>query len=178
MSEFISTNRGIVAKNGFSGIKSVGFVNREAPYTLSLDEKLSTTISDTIYRFKLVGDASTYDETITSDKNNRTTVYDGKLSLTLQGLDSATRNQIKLLAWSSPKIFLELYNGDILLMGNEFNCDLTGGNIVTGGARADMQGATLEFSSQERIPILFLDSATKTSYETAIYVPTPPAPTP
>jgi hypothetical protein len=61
-------------------------------------------------------------------------------------------------------IFLEDYNGNIFLIGNEVGAQLTGGSIVTGGARGDMSGTNLTFATTENDAYLTLDTSAKVDY--------------
>jgi hypothetical protein len=55
-----------------------------------------------------------------------------------------------------PLIFAELFNGDIWLLGAEFGCELNSVKMSSSGARKDMSGFTMDFSTQERRPVVFL----------------------
>jgi hypothetical protein len=46
-------------------------------------------------------------------------------------------------------LFAELFNGDIWLLGAEFGCELNSVKMSSGGARKDMSGFTMDFSTQE-----------------------------
>jgi hypothetical protein len=168
MCEIITKSRLLGCKSGFAGIKAVSFM----PYTkLTLtagDMFEGTGMTGSVYRYELKNDGCNYEETGASDRNTSTTVYDGKLSLVLPVLDRATRDEIKLMAYGRPLIFAELFNGDIWLLGSEFGCELNSVKMGSGGARKDMSGFSLEFSTQERRPLVFLGATGSTAYNAAI----------
>jgi hypothetical protein len=60
------------------------------------------------------------------------------------------------MAYGRPLIFAELFNGDIWLLGAEFGCELNSVKMSSSGARKDMSGFTMDFSTQERRPVVFL----------------------
>jgi hypothetical protein len=66
-------------------------------------------------------------------------------------------------------LFAELFNGDIWLLGAEFGCELNSVKMSSGGARKDMSGFTMDFSTQERRPVVFLAQQTG-SYNNAVMI--------
>lgn len=164
--EFINKSRNLPCANGFSGIKAIGFKER-TKLTLTSDdtfEGVGLTSSTPIYRYELYGDGNIYEDDGVSDETAFTTVYTGSLKVTLPILDKETRNQMKLLTYSRPQIFLELFNGTILLAGVENGCKLINSKATTGGARKDMQGWSLEFKSEEKVPFVFVGATGSTLY--------------
>ena len=61
--------------------------------------------------------------------------------------------EVKLLSYGRPHIVVEDNNGNCVMCGVEFGCDVTGGTIVSGAAKGDLTGYTLEFSAEEKEPI-------------------------
>ena len=166
--ENINKSRLLGCKTGFSGIKAVGFLPF-ANLTLSATDMFEGVgLTGSIYKFYLKNDGNTYTEEIDSNRQTHTTVYNGTLNLVLPSLDRETRDQVKLLAYGNPQIFLELYNGQIQLIGAELGADLSGGSITTGGARTEMSGYSLTFTTQERRPLVWLGVTGSTAYNAAI----------
>lgn len=167
----LSKGRKLPCKGGNGGLKAVGFAVWDGTDILVTT---GGTVSDiqsgitAIYRYELKNTGNNYSEEIAADADARTIVYNGTLSLVLQKLDIDTRNEIKMLALGELLIFLEHNNGDIYVVGNEFGAQLTGGSFVTGGARTDMAGANLTFTSSENEPYLTLDASGKADYATKI----------
>jgi len=64
--------------------------------------------------------------------------------------------ELKLLAYGSPQVIVEDYNGNYFLAGLEHGMDVTGGTIVTGGAMNELSGYTLTLTGMERVPANFL----------------------
>jgi len=95
------------------------------------------------------------------------------VSVQLPVLDSATQDEIKLLAAARPHIVVEDYNGQQMVVGLEHGADLTGGTLATGANLGDYSGFTLTFEALEKNPPEFLTDAVTDSAAS----PITPAPT-
>lgn len=107
------------------------------------------------YKYELKG-TNSFDQTITSSRENGTTFFDQSLKLQLKNLNAATHKQIKLLAYGRPQVIVEDNNGNLFYCGLEHGMEVTGGTIVTGAAMGDLSGYTLELKGMERVPANFL----------------------
>lgn len=153
----------------FSGIKAIGILPVKTKLTLSTDDLYEGIgITGSIYRWEVFADANIADDDTQIDPQTRTNVSTTSLNLTIQGLDNNTRNQVKLLSYGKPKIFIEMFDDTILLMGHEFGCNLLNYKLSTGGARKDLSGITMTFQSEERKPLVFLGATGSTAYNAAI----------
>lgn len=164
----LSSGRKLACKGGNGGIKAVSFAPFDPahPVVGTAGEVASLPAALTAaYRYELKNTGNNYSEEITADSDARTVLYTGTLSLVLQKLDVETRNEIKMLTLGEVVIFIEDNNGAIFVMGFGAGAEVTGGTIVTGGARADMSGSNLTFTSLENEPLLFLSTAAKTAYQ-------------
>ena len=154
---FIDDGRPLNCKNNVGGLKNVYFIKSvESEWTLTDDEISTYTGSASAYKYELKGN-STFEQTITSSRENGTVFYEQVLNLTLPQLSAVDNKAIKLLTWDNPQVLVEDYNGNIFLVGLQNGADVTGGTIVTGGAMGDMSGYTLTLSAMEKIPANFLD---------------------
>ena len=155
----ITLGRLEVCKDAVGGLKAAYFVNwgEVTGYTYSG----STDIIDTVtgspfaYRYELKG-TNSFDQTITSSRENGTTFFDQSVKLQLKSLDATTHKQIKLLAYGRPQVIVEDNNGNFFFCGLEHGMDVTGGTIVSGTAMGDLSGYTLELKGMERVPANFL----------------------
>lgn len=173
----ITAGRNEVCKDSVGGLKNIYFINYgEAPYSDIVFDTTDTDVIETInaapgtvdaFKYELQSDENTFEETITSSRENGTTFFEGVLNVSLKKLDLATHKQVKLLAFNRPHIVLEDRNGNFLYMGAEHGCDLTGGTIATGGAMGDKSGYMLTFTSRETIPTPFMEATDEAGLNTA-----------
>jgi hypothetical protein len=110
----------------------------------------------TAYKYELKG-TSSFEQAITSSRDNGTTFFDQTLNLTLHKLSKQSHKEIKLMAYGRPIVIVEDRNGNFFVAGLEHGCEVTGGTIVTGAAMGDMSGYTLVLNGQEPVPANFLD---------------------
>ena len=81
---------------------------------------------------------------------NGTVFYAQELSIVLNKLQTATRNEILLLAKNTLVGVVKDNNGQTFLLGYLYGLNVTGGNGATGTAQGDRSGYTLTFSAQEK----------------------------
>lgn len=152
-------------KDSVGGIKAIYFGNflDDDIITVVTNEVTDWTVAaattKTVYKYEVKGGAG-LEQTINSSRETGTTFFDQVLTVLLKGMDTATTNEVKLLAYGRPRIVVHLWNGDALLVGKESGADVTGGSIVTGTAKGDLNGYNLTFSAQEVLPAIALKSST------------------
>lgn len=156
----ISLGRLEPCKDAVGGLDAVYFVNFGDATGYTYDVTNTDVITDvagtpTAYKYDLKG-SSSYTETITSSRENGTTFFEQKLSLTLKKLTITQHKQIKLLAYGRPQVIVQDNNGNFFYCGLEHGMDVTGGTIVTGAAMGDLSGYTLELTGMERVPANFI----------------------
>tara|TARA_R110000787_G_scaffold128666_2_gene240421 strand:+ start:1270 stop:1860 length:591 start_codon:yes stop_codon:yes gene_type:complete len=157
-------------KDSIGGLKNVYFLDFGSLGTVTLtdDEITNLTGSEiggtanslTAYKYELKG-GSSFEQAVTSSRENGTTFFEQTLSLTLKKLTKEDNKEIKLLAYGRPHIAVEDYNGNVFMMGLEHGADVNGGTVVTGAGMADLSGYTLTFGASESAPANFMDSDTK-----------------
>ena len=108
----------------------------------------------TVYRYALKPNLSSLTITTNADATNGTTFYTQSLSVTLQKLDPATAYQLRLLAYGRSQIFVQDNNDNIMLLGYNNGVDVTGGTAITGVAKGDLAGFTVEAQGEERAPYM------------------------
>ena len=108
-----------------------------------------------VYKYELKG-ASTFEQTVTSSRENGSTFVEQKLTLHLKKLSIADHKQLKILSYGRPRIFVEDNNGNIFLAGKEKGMELTTSTISTGASMSDMSGYKLEFLGTEFIAANFI----------------------
>lgn len=167
----LSKGRKLACKTGTGGLKAVSFaVWSNATIMTSTNGEIATIPSGitSFYRYELKNTGNQYTEEIVSDEETRNTNYNGTLALVLQKLDLDTRNEVKMLAMGEVVVMLEDNNGNVFVIGNGNGANLTGGSFVTGGARSDMNGSNLTFTTSENEPYLRLASGTIAAYKAKV----------
>ena len=127
--------------------------------TQTNDEITDMSGTFTAFEYELKGNSS-FEQTITSSRENGTTFFEQTLNLTLKKLTKEDNKELKLLAYGRPHVAVEDYNGNVFVMGLEHGAEVTGGTIVTGAAMGDLSGYTLTLSAQEVLPANFVSSPT------------------
>jgi len=152
----ITAGRTAQCATNLGGLRNVYIINYDAAatYTITSGELTAFTAS-TGYKFELLN-GSTFEETVTSSRDNGTTFYDQVLTLNLNTIDAATSNRVALLAKGRPRIVVEDNNNNFFMAGLVRGCDVTGGTISRGAAMADKSGYSLTFSAIEPDPARIL----------------------
>lgn len=148
-------------KNVVGGLKAVYFTDfgDYGTVTETNDEITDMTGTFIAFKYELKGNSS-FEQTITSSRENGTTFFEQTLNLTLKKLSKEDNKELKLLAYGRPHVAVEDYNGNVFVMGLQHGADVTGGTVSTGAAMADLSGYTLTLSAQELKPANFVASPT------------------
>jgi len=162
--EIITHGRKEDCNSSIGGLKAIYVINNGTiNYTGTTYGALATDASDqitllaltpatsTIYKFDLKG-ANTFDQTITSSRENGTTFVEQTLVFTLKSLDHVTTKQMKLLAWGRPQVVVQTNANKFFLAGLENGLDVTTGVIANGSAFGDFNGYTMTLVGMEPIP--------------------------
>lgn len=97
---------------------------------------------------------------------NGTTFHKQTLSIVLNKMQAATRNEIILLAANRLLAVIEDRNGKYWLYGRENGLQRAGGKAGTGKAMGDRNGYELTFEGEEVAPALEVASGVITTLET------------
>ena len=148
-------------KDVVGGLRAVYFTDFGdfGTVTQTADEITDMSGTFTAYKYEVKGNSS-FEQTITSSRENGTTFFEQTLNLTLHKLSKEDHAEIKLLAYGRPHVAVEDYNGNVFVMGLEHGADVSGGTIVTGAAMGALSGYTLTLTGQELKPANFVDSPT------------------
>tara|TARA_R100001086_G_scaffold214497_1_gene130525 strand:+ start:1177 stop:1779 length:603 start_codon:yes stop_codon:yes gene_type:complete len=112
----------------------------------------------TVFQYDLRPNLSSMTVNINSDPATGTTFFEQTLSLTLQKLSVAQTNELKLISYNRSQIFVLDNNDNVFLLGMDNGCDISGGTAVTGAAKGDMTGYTLELRAEEKDPMIWLNA--------------------
>jgi hypothetical protein len=162
MACILTKGRNEPCKDVVGGITAVYFADFDTLGAITYDATDTDVIDSfggtpTWFKFEVKG-TSSFEQTITSSRDNGTTFFDQTLTLNFKKLSKQTHNEVKLLAYARPHVIIEDNNGNKFMMGLEYGAEVTGGTIATGAAMGDMSGYTLTFNAQEKIPANFVDA--------------------
>ena len=157
----LSLGRKEPCKDVVGGIKAVYFTDFGDLGTVTETDDQITDLSGTFTAFKYeVKGNSSFEQNITSSRENGTTFFEQTLNLTLHKLSKEDNKELKLLAYGRPHVAVEDYNGNVFVMGLQHGADVSGGTIVTGAAMGDLSGYTLTLTGMEVKPANFVASPT------------------
>ena len=145
-------------KNAVGGLTAAYFINYGdiTGYSYDANDSIETVSgSPTAYKYDLKG-TNSFDQTITSSRENGTTFFEQSLKLQLKNLTPAMHKQVKLLSYGRPQIVVEDNNGNLFLCGLQHGMEVTGGTIVSGTQMGDLSGYTLELKGMEKLPANFI----------------------
>jgi len=112
-----------------------------------------------VFKYDLVPNLSSLNVTINSDNANGTTFFTQALSVTLQKIDHDMTNELRLMAYSRSQIFVQDANDNVFLLGIDNGCYVTGGSVITGTAKGDLNGYTIEWGAEENNALIQLPAS-------------------
>lgn len=169
----LSAGRLIPCKDVVGGLDAVYFINYDDVTGYTYDAT-NTDVIETItgggtinaYKYDLKGDSS-FEQTITSDRNNGTTMIEQTLNLMLTKQDLATHKQVKLLTFGRPRVIIKDRNGNYFVCGLDWGAEVTGGTIASGAAMGDKSGYSITLVAQEKIAANFMEATDDAGLATA-----------
>lgn len=111
-----------------------------------------TVSKQTLLQYDLRPNLSSMTVNFNSDPATGSTFFTQTLSITLQKIDHDTTNQLKLAAYNRSQIFVRDALDNIFLLGMNNGVNVTGGTMVSGAAKGELSGYTLEFTAEEKLP--------------------------
>jgi len=148
-------------RDNTGGIANLYILSGSITSVVDASEGLIQTISGSgeFFKFELFRQTSDFTEAITSTPENGTVFYEQTVNAVFFKLQSATRNQVKVLAQNpNLKVIVETNNGTVdgvgryWLLGEDRGMQLLSGTGATGTAFGDLNGYTLTFTGQEPNP--------------------------
>lgn len=168
MSCDIANGRLEACKDSVAGLDAIYIINYgdyNPDTQVTFDGTFEDLITDVqgvanLYKYELKG-ANSFDQAITSSRDNGTTYFEQTLAVTLKKQDVQTHKTIKLLAYGRPHIVVRNRNNQFFLAGFNRGMDVTAGSVANGTALGDLSGYTLTFTGMENVPANFIDCATE-----------------
>jgi hypothetical protein len=147
-------------RDNTGGIKNI-YILSGSLSSITGSQGLITSISGSgiYYQFQLFRQTSNYSEEIVATPENGTVVYNQTCNAVFFKMQTATRNQVRVLAQNpNLSIIIETNNGSEngaarwFLMGQVNGAQLLSGTSATGTAFSDLNGYNLVFSGNEPNP--------------------------
>jgi hypothetical protein len=148
-------------KDAVGGIRKIHFVDfgQLGDVTVVDDEVTNMDGTFTYHSYDVKGNSS-LETNIQTSLENGTTFFEQVVNLTLHKLTKEDNKELKLMAFGRPHVFVETFDGKLLLVGREHGAEVTGGTAVTGTAMGDLQGYTLTLTANEITMPNFVSGAT------------------
>ena len=149
--ELITLGRLEGCKDQVGGLAAIYFINHGAAggWATGANGEISAPVSSTPAAFKYdLRGTSTFEQSLTSSRENGTTYAEQTLTVSLKAQDATTHKQVKLLAYGRPHIIIEDNNGKLWVMGSEHGAEMTA-TVSTGAAMGDKTGYELTFAAME-----------------------------
>lgn len=169
--ETITAGYNGVCKGSVSGIKAFGIAefNKEITLTPTGSVNAAGITASTIFHYNMcVNDTASYTETEENSEETGTSIINGTITFDIPKLAKLLRDQMVLMSNGRPHIYIELYDGSIVLAGAEFGCFKSKLEILTGAKRNDMSGFKVTFTTRENILFPYLEATAVTAYKSAL----------
>lgn len=167
----IANGRLEVCKDAVGGIDAIYFINF-GDYTGITYDGTNTDVIDSVagvsnlYKYELKG-ANTFDQVITSSRENGTSFVEQTLTFTLKKQDAVTHKNVKLLSYGRPYVVIKNRNNQFFFAGLEHGMELTTANVMNGSAMGDLNGYTLTMVGTEKLAANLIDVSTEAALATA-----------
>ena len=166
-------------RDNSGGIKNLYILSGSVDAVTGAADGLITDLSGSgsFFKFELFRQTSDFSEAISATPENGKVFYDQTVNATFFKLQSATRNQVRVLAKNPDlKIIVETNNGSVdgvgtfFYVGQENGAQLLSGTAQTGTAFGDLNGYSLTFTGQEPEPASEISGSNLTGVLTGITV--------
>lgn len=164
----ITTGRLEVCKDVVGGIDAIYFLNygdysfpADVAYVASTDTIDTIANVTSLFKYQLKG-TNTFDQVLTTSRENGTSFVEQTLSVVLKKQDAATHKTVKLLSYGRPNVVIKTRNNQFFLAGLEHGLELTTANVSNGTAMGDLVGYTLTFVGNEKLLANLLDATGET----------------
>jgi hypothetical protein len=149
-------------KNQRGGVKNLYFANY-GNYGIVIAGQAVTGLGslDETFKYEVKATTNALTETGTSSEDNGTYLVTQSLAVTLPKLAADLQAQVQLICQGRPFVFVEDYNGNIMLLGAT-NGTMSNCTKATGAAGGDLSGFTLTITAEEGSLSPFLDAGAKT----------------
>jgi predicted alpha-1,6-mannanase (GH76 family) len=168
----LTRGRKIDCKDSIGGLKAI-YICKAYSDNISAAATINTTEMTTagfatwsggsgsieVFKYNLVANLSSLTVTTNSDNANGTLFFTQALSITLQKIDHDMTNELRLMGYSRAQIFVQDENDNVFLLGIDGGCHVSGGTVITGTAKGDLTGYTIEWGAEEKNAVIQLPAS-------------------
>ena len=169
MSCSLTTGYALGCRNSVGGIKTI-FVQTFNPTgtVANTTGSVSGTLAGTWFEYDLTKATSSMTETLNASVENGTLFYTPEVTFTINKLQVAVRNELRLLARNRLIVIVQDNNSRYWLLGADNGLEATAGTAGTGTAFGDRSGYEMTLSGMETNPMLLIASTTFSASATQI----------
>ena len=178
-----TSTSGCILSNGFTvGCKTQAGVQKifisswndtNLSFTVSATQSMITGFGgtcSTFYTFQQTIETASFTFPAEISTENNAIQYNQTLTITLQGLNAALLNQIRILGQGVWRIIIQDKNGNFFFMGINGPVQVSALEGGLGKVGTDLHGATITFTAKEDVPLWQLSATALPGYiDTPIY---------
>lgn len=146
----------LTCNDAVGGLKNIYIANYTDISGVTIVAGEMTVAAGDVYQFqpnKNTGSA-TFNPTVSLE--NGTVFYTHQLQFTLGKLDVTKRNELELLAKAKVMVFVEMNDGQTMVLGYGTGAFMTAGTFQTGATFGDLQGYQITITADETVQPYFL----------------------
>jgi hypothetical protein len=156
MSCQLTTGFTLLCNDAVGGIKTIYLANYEDVINITVAAGVMTVADGDCYEYQPNKNTGSVTFNPTVSLENGTVFYTHQLSFTLGKLDVFNRNELELLSKARVMAFVEMNDGQTIVLGYGMGCFMTAGTFQTGTSFGDLQGYQITLTSDEQNQPLFL----------------------
>jgi hypothetical protein len=149
-------------RDALGGVKEIYVTEFANKATLSETSGVVTTFTldsgKQFWTYEIPDNTAQVTETVNANTQNGTVFYSQELPLVLHKLQTAIRNELKLLAQNRIMVIVKDANDTYWLLGKTIGAWLTGGTSVTGVGKADASAYNITLMAEEPEPMTEVNS--------------------
>jgi hypothetical protein len=156
MSCNLTTGFLLTCNDAVGGIKNIYLGNHDQVTGVTVASGEMTAATGTVYQYQPNKNTGSVTFNPTVSLENGTVFYTHQLVFTLGKLDVTKRNELEILAKAKVMVFVEMNDGQTIVLGYGMGCFMTAGTFQTGTSFGDLQGYQITITADEQNQPLFL----------------------
>lgn len=177
----LTTGFALDCKDGIGGIKEIFLAaHTEVQTNVTIVSNVVTTLGTmTLYRYELPKNTGSFTQDLAADPAAGTNFWTQTVTAILHRLSTTKNKELALLSKQRLVVFVRDQNDNVFIVGRQDAAHLTGASLATGTAKGDLNGVTLTFVAEEKLPAEALSPYTTNPFDNFADVTVSPAyPTP